>query len=466
MDPVEREIASVESTKDIYSDIYNARVFYNLFKDKIRWCKDYGGWFIYNDQYWERDNNDTIKRYAIKAHAHMCNQLENIRDKKYFTHLKNSAADNKLNAMLSCSKAYLGALSDEFDSDQYLFNCKNAVIDLRTGQTVTRVPGMLITKMANVEYKAEATCLIWLKFLNDIFLGKQELIDFMQQAIGYSLSGDVREQCLFILYGVGRNGKSRFLSCIAQLLGDYASSCPASTFIKKNNNGQGIPNDIARLKGARMVTAIESNQNVSLDESTIKHITGGTDKVTARFLNREFFEFLPTFKIFFTTNHKPNIRGTDPGIWRRIKMVPFDFKITDETDDKYLGEKLMQEFPGILNWALEGNKKLREKGLQTPQEIKRATDTYRAEEDIIGQFIRDNCLIDEEGWTTVSEFKDRLHAFCGFKLSQKQIGSYMEANNFKDDDNRKQIDGRAVRVYKRIRFISVHEAQTDMGWME
>lgn len=466
MDPVQKEIASVESTKDIYSDIYNARVFHNLFKDQIRWCKDYGGWFIYNGKYWERDSNDTIKRYAIKAHGAMCGELERIKDKKYFTHLKNSAADNKLNAMLSCSKAYLGALSDEFDADQYFFNCKNGFIDLRTNTKLPHCHQMLFTKMSGVEYDSSAQCPVWLKFINDVFMGKQEIIAFMQQAIGYSLSGDVREQCLFILYGVGRNGKSRFLSTITELLGDYASSCPASTFIKKNNNGGGIPNDIARLKGARMVTAIESNQNVSLDESTIKHITGGTDKVTARFLNREFFEFLPTFKIFFTTNHKPNIRGTDPGIWRRIKMVPFDFKVTDETDDKYLGEKLREELPGILNWALEGSKSIRSKGLQTPQEIKRATDRYRNEEDIIGQFIRDNCTTDETGWVTVSEFKDKLYEFCGFKLSQKQIGSYMEANDFKDDDNRKNIDGRAVRIYKRLRFIAAHDTQTDMGWTE
>lgn len=466
MDPADKAFAAVESTKEMYCDIYNARVFRDLFKEKIRWCKDYGGWFIYNDHVWQRDGNDTIKRYAIKAHGHMCGQLELMKDKKYFTHLKNSAADQKLNSMLSCAKAYLGCEADEFDADQYLFNCRNGVVDLRTGCFAPHNHEHLMTKIADVNFELEAKCPVWLKFLNDIFLGKQELIDFMQLAIGYSLSGDVREQCLFILYGVGRNGKSRFLSCISDMMGDYAASCPASTFIKKNNNGQGIPNDIARLKGERMVTAIESNQNVSLDESTIKHITGGTDKITARFLNREFFEFLPTFKIFFTTNHKPNIRGTDPGIWRRIKMVPFDFKVTDETDDKFLGEKLKNEIAGIFNWALEGHKKFRETGLITPPEIRRATDIYRAEEDAIGQFIKDECIVDKDAWIPVNEFKDRMFTILGFKLSQKQIGAYMEAQGYKDDDNRKAIQGRTVRVYKGIRFASAHESQVDGGWTE
>jgi putative DNA primase/helicase len=396
----------------------------------------------------------------------MCSDIEKVKDKKYFTHLKNSAASQKLTAMLTCAKAYLGVNSDEFDADQYMLNCENCIIDLRTGKQLSHSPNALMTKIAHVNYDPDAQCPVWLKFLDDIFLNKQDLIDFMQQAIGYSLSGDVREQCLFILYGVGRNGKSRFLSCISDMLGDYSSSCPASTFIKKNNNGQGIPNDIARLKGSRMVTAIESNQNVSLDESTIKHITGGTDKVTARFLNREFFEFLPTFKIFFTTNHKPNIRGTDPGIWRRIKMVPFDFKVTDETDDKYLGEKLRAELSGILNWALDGNKSVRERGLITPKDIQRATAVYRAEEDAIGQFIKDECIVDTAGWISVAEFKDRMFIALGFKLSQKQIGAYMEANGYKNDDNRKNVDGKTVRVYNGIRWSAAGETQTDIGWEE
>lgn len=463
---MDKDVAAVESPKEILSDIYNGRVFSTLFKDTIRWCKDYGGWFVFNSKVWERDTNDQIIRYAIKAHAHMASDPDKMKNRRYFTHLKNSASGSALNQMLHCAKADLGAYSNEFDADHYMLNCKNTIIDLKTGVRLPHSPHALMTRMANVDYDPDALCPVWLKFLNDIFCGRQELIDFMRQAVGYSLSGDVREQCLFILYGIGRNGKSIFLSTISDMLGDYSTSCPASTFIKKNNNGQGIPNDIARLKGSRMVTAIESNQNVSLDESTIKHITGGTDKVTARFLNREFFEFLPTFKIFFTTNHKPNIRGTDPGIWRRIKMVPFDFKVTDETDDRYLGEKLKAEFSGILNWALAGSKMLREKGLITPPIVRRSTDSYRDEEDIIGLFIKDNCIVCDDGWVNVNDFKEKLFEFCGFKLSQKQVSSYMENHGMKDEDNRKVVSGKTFRIYKGLRFVSGNETQTDIGWSE
>ncbi len=463
-DPVQKAIETGRSNANIYSDIYNANIFCELWKDKIRWSKDYGGWFIFNGSYWERDGNDRIKHYAMLTHAHMIAQTELLKDKKYFTHLKNSAADNKLNAMLSCSKPHLGARSEDFDRDQHLFNCINGVIDLRSGLKFPHAPQHLITKLANVVFDAEAKCPTWEKFLQDIFLGNQEIIDFMQTAVGYSMTGDVREQCLFILYGVGRNGKSRFLSCINDLLGDYAMNCPSSTFIRKNNQGGGVPNDVARLKGARMVTAVENNQNVSFDESMIKQLTGGTDKLTARFLNKEFFDFMPTFKIFFTTNHKPNIRGTDDGIWRRIKMVPFDFKVTDATDDRQLGEKLRTEMSGILNWALAGCKRWREQGLITPAAIKASTENYKDEEDFIGEFIKDKCAIDKDAYITVKDFKDSIIAHCGFKMSGKTISSYMESKGFKAPDNRKTIDGATIRIYTGLRFTEHYEKQQNLGW--
>lgn len=466
MDPVQKAIDGVSGTRDIYSDVYNAKIFCELWKDKIRWSKDYGGWFIFNGKYFERDNNDQIKRYAVLTYEHMTAQIDKIKDKKYFTHLKNTAGDQKLNAMLSCSKPYLAVKSDDFDADQHLFNCDNGVIDLRSGLKFPHAPQHLMTKISSVSFDRDAQCPVWLKFLNDIFLGNQEIIDFMQTAIGYSLSGDVREQCLFILYGTGRNGKSRFLSCINELLSDYAINCPSTTLIRKQNQSGGIPNDIARLKGSRMVTAVENNENVSFDESMVKQLTGGTDKITARFLNREFFDFFPTFKIFFTTNHKPNIRGTDPGIWRRIKMIPFDFKITDSTDDRFLGEKIRQEMSGILNWVLAGHKRWRQDGLQTPNAIKMATDNYRDEEDIIGEFIKDKCTLDANSFLSVKTFKDAIIDHIGFKISGKTISSYMELHGLKDIDNRKTIDGQTVRIYKGLKLTNQYEAQQSMGWTE
>lgn len=463
MNPVDQYVASIDGTKDIYSDIYNAKIFHGLWKDKIRWSKDYGGWFIYNGRFWQRDTNDEIKRYAMLTHAHLIKDLERIKDKKYFTHLKNSAADNKLNSMLSCAKPFLSALPEHFDCNDSLFNCLNGTLDLENERFTVCNPSDLITKSSNVKFEPLAQAPLWDKFLADIFLGNQEIIEFIQDVIGYSLTALTREQCLFIFYGSGRNGKSRFIDTVVNMMGDYAMNCPSSTFIRKQQAS--IPNDIARLKGARMVTAIENNQNVSFDESMIKQITG-EDKITARFLNKEYFDFSPTFKIFFATNHKPNIRGTDIGIWRRIKMIPFKFQITDATEDKALGSKLNAELPGILNWALTGHLRWKKRGLVTPPAIKMATEAYKDDEDSVGQFIKDHCTMGEGFHVTVNEFKDRLIGFLGWRISQKQISGYMEAHGFKDADNRKKIDGVDVRVYTGLRFNQPYERQANMGWTE
>src|SRR5699024_1197569 len=172
------------------------------------------------------------------------------------------------------------------------------------------------------------------------------------KAVGYSLSGDISEEVIFFLTGSGGNGKSKFLEAIQNVLGDYAKQTNANTFIRKQNDTN-INNDIARLDKARFVSAVESEQGQQLAESLVKQLTGG-DKIAARFLRKEFFEFKPEFKIFFSTNHKPIIRGTDDGIWRRIRLIPFNARFEGSKRDINLSDKLAKESPGILNWALEG----------------------------------------------------------------------------------------------------------------
>ena len=291
-----------------------------------------------------------------------------------------------------------------------------------------------------------------MKFLDDIFLGREDIIDFMQRVIGYSMTASIKEHCLFILYGEGRNGKSIFINTIAKLMGDYWINCPSTTFVKKSNSS--IPNDVAALKGARFVTAIESNQNVTLDEALIKQMTGG-DKITARFLHREYFSFHPTFKIFIATNHKPNIRGTDTGIWRRIRMIPFDLKVTDAKDDKNLGEKLIEELPGIALWAAQGCIKWMNDGLKTPQTIIDATCEYKEEEDDLGQFIRDYCVKDAKAFIPVNEFKNRFKDVNSYYKSQKNIAEYMKRHGF--DIGRPYVNGLQIRSWMGLKFLTAHQ---------
>jgi putative DNA primase/helicase len=194
---------------------------------------------------------------------------------------------------------------------------------------------------------------------------------------------------MFILYGTGANGKSTFLNVIQRILGDYAISTYADTFMKRNNDT--ATNDIARLRGTRFVTTTETEQGKRLSEHLIKQVTGN-DPLTARFLYGEYFNFIPTFKIFMASNHKPVIRGTDHGIWRRIKLIPFTTRITEDKMDKYLEQKLLEEKSGILNWLIEGVLKWQEEGLKTPKIIESATDEYRGEMDVIGNFIKERCV--------------------------------------------------------------------------
>jgi putative DNA primase/helicase len=247
----------------------------------------------------------------------------------------------------------------------------------------------MITKIAHVTYDPAADCPVWKNFIMEIMNFNADLIRFIQTAAGWAITGNTSEQTMFILFGSGANGKSTFLNTIMNILGDYAIASPTETFMKKNSEQN--TNDIARLRGTRFVTTTEAEQGKRLSETLIKQITGN-DRMTARFLYGEYFSFKPTFKIFMATNHKPVIKGTDHGIWRRIKLIPFTTRIEEERQDKDLEEKLMAEAPGILNWLLEGTKRWCAERLKAPPAVTSATDEYRGEMDVIGAFIKERCI--------------------------------------------------------------------------
>jgi putative DNA primase/helicase len=216
-----------------------------------------------------------------------------------------------------------------------------------------------------------------------------ELVMFLQTACGWGITGDTSEQVMFILFGSGANGKSTFLNTVQNILGDYAATAQTETFTRQNADK--ISNDIARLRGTRFVTAAETEQGKRLYEPVIKQITGN-DKLTARFLYSEYFSFQPAFKLFMATNHKPNIKGTDYGIWRRIRLIPFTTTVSPENQDMELESKLLREASGILNWLVEGAMRWKRERLVTPELITSATDEYRGEMDVIGNFIKEVCV--------------------------------------------------------------------------
>ena len=308
-------------------------------------------------------------------------------------HLKKTRSNNAKKAMIKELEHHVPILPKNMDTDKMLVNCKNGIIDLAKGQLISHNAEKFMTKMLNVPFNDNVgEPVLWLNFLNDIFNSDRELIRYIQKASGYSLSGLTSEQCVFFLYGTGRNGKSTFLEIIRYIMGDYATNIQPETIMVKPS-GSSANSDIARLKGARLVTSVEPNEGMRINEGLLKQLTGD-DIVTARKLYGDEFEFKPEFKLWMATNHKPIIRGTDTGIWRRIHIIPFTVSIPKEKVDKNLKYKLKAELPSILSWMAEGFRLWQSEGLDMPKVMKDAVDDYRHEMDVISAFT-DACCITE-----------------------------------------------------------------------
>lgn len=380
-----------------FTDLGNAKRLVAKYGHTIRYCCEMKKWLLWNGSKWEEDKVMGIRGYATDVVKSIPGEHQKIQDKtlreKLFKHALKSESLWGIEAMIELAKSESGVATrlDSFDRDPYHFHVKNGVIDLETGAFLPHDPAMLNSKVADVEYDSEAKCPEWEKFLSKVMRGNKELIKYLQKAIGYSLSGSIEEQIMFILHGTGANGKSTFINTIMSLFGDYAMQTPTSTLLVKNQSY--ISNDLARLRATHLVVAMEANEGQKLDESLIKQMTGG-DRITARFLHQEFFEFIPRYKIFLITNHLPTIHGTEKAIWRRIKKIPFEVTIADDEIDKHLSEKLLREASGILNWAIEGCMLWHKEGLTPPEEVVSATEEYRDEMDVIERFIKERCVLD------------------------------------------------------------------------
>jgi putative DNA primase/helicase len=303
-------------------------------------------------------------------------------------HAISSGARARIDAMLYLARPHLSVRVNDLDSDLMLFNVANGTLDLRTFKLESHTPSALITKLSPVVYDPVAVCLHWLRFLEEITCGDTEIVEYLQRAVGRSLTGGTLEHALFMLCGSGCNGKTTFIEALRNVFGDYARAADFSTFMQQRSSAA-PRNDLAMLCGARLVTATESDDGNHLAESFVKQITGG-DTVTARFLYGEHLEFDPHFKLWLSANHKPNIRGTDDGIWRRIRLIPFTVRIADDKIDHSLPDKLKAESPGILAWAVNGLRNVTV-GLNEPDCIRNATAEYRQDEDGIGRFIQARC---------------------------------------------------------------------------
>lgn len=393
------------------TDLGNSRVFVRLHGRDVRWCPAMpgSGWMIWQGSRWVPDETRRTMQLAADVAVEWRNRADG--DPKLLKHALRSESAGSIRALLdlACSHRDVATKKDAWDADLWLFNTPDYTY---APLSLTRYPPRrtdLITRQAAVSADPDGGCPVWLGFLRRVMGGDEEMVSFLQRAVGYCLTGSIQEQCLFIAYGRGANGKSTFMDTVSYLLGDYAVTTPVETFVGRREGA--IPNDLAALAGARLVTCSESTEGAGLDEGLVKLATGG-DPISARFLNREFFSFIPRFKLWMLTNHKPVIRGTDEGIWRRLRLIPFLQVIPPEERDGQLPTKLRKEAPAILQWAIEGLKEWRRVGLAPPAAVLEATAEYRAEMDILGDFLTDCCTLGENLQTGNAEVYAAHRGWC------------------------------------------------------
>lgn len=421
-----------------FDDTGNAERLVDLFGEQIRFNYIDGKWLYYDGRKWCYDNSGTLERLADKAVLAMKaeakfyerSDAETGGDmlKNFEKHLKTSRSYNAKKAMLHEARHHVPVLPAQLDKYKMVINTPSGVLDLKSGALSEHRSEAYFTKITSVEYTTNADCPMWKKFLSDIFGGDNDLIRYVQKAVGYSLTGSTAEQCSFFLFGTGRNGKSTFLDIIREIMGDYASNIQPETIMVKKSQSSAINSDIARLKGARFVTSVEPNEGARLNEGLIKQISGD-DIVTARKLYGDEFEFKPEFKLWIATNHKPTIRGTDTGIWRRVHMIPFTVQIPEDKVDRQLKYKLGRELPAIFRWAVDGCLLYQSEGLGMPKAVMQMVKEYRREMDVISAFVEDRCREGTNEYEQATALYAAYSKWCDdnneYKMSNTKFGIEM-----------------------------------------
>ena len=386
------------------SDLGNARWTLARIRDSgsdVRYVPERGRFVVLEEGIWRVDLLQRVRTEVQNAAVAMMKYARERADStngprlaKWATY---SQSSNGIRAALTELEALEGVATpfDDFDGHEHLIAARNGVIDLRTGQLRPHDPALLLTKRVDLDYDPSARSELWEKFLTDIFPDNPDLPAYMQRLLGYGITGSTAEQCFAVFWGQGANGKSTLTDTLSDIFGDFTTNTPFATFEAKR--GDSIPNDIAALKGARLILASEGDHGRPMAEATLKRMSGG-DKVAARFMRQEFFEFTPEGLIVLTTNNKPEFRGQDEGLWRRVKMIPFTRYFAPDERDHRLKSKLTSEehATAILAWAVQGAREWYEGGLRDVESIVDATREYRVVSDKLAGFIGGEYVIDRD----------------------------------------------------------------------
>lgn len=393
-----------------FSEDELAATFADRHREHWRYVAGWGQWLNWTGTVWRRE--ETLQAFDLARQV--CREAAvSAPSARTRTKLSSASTVAAVERLARTDRRH-ASTSEVWDRDPWLLNTPGAVIDLRTGNGAAHDPGLFMTKIAGAS--AEGACPTWLTFLDTVTGGDADLQAYLQRMAGYCLTGMTSEHALFFLYGTGANGKSVFANTLTSIMGDYATVAAMDMFMA--THGDRHPTDMAGLRGARIVTSIETEQGSRWAESKLKALTGG-DRITARFMRQDFFEFMPQFKLLVVGNHKPSIRNVDEAMKRRLHMVPFTVTIPAAKRDRHLPERLLAERDGILAWMIDGCIEWQRIGLKPPAAVMDATEDYFEAEDAIGRWIEECC---ETGRPSLSAGSTEL--FASWKTWAEANGEY------------------------------------------
>jgi len=415
------------------TDLGNSERFSNQHGEDARFVYPWRTWLTWTGTRWEPDEGGATSRMAKETVRSIYGEAAGAEDaerrKAVSSHAKRSEGRARIEAMVALAQSELPIRPDELDLDPWLLNTASGTVDLSTGEVRGHDRDDMLTKLAPVGYDPDAEAPAWEAFLGRI-LPDEAVREFVRRLAGYSLTGSTREHVLPILYGSGANGKSTFVNTLMQAMGDYASQTAPDLLLAKQGSH---PTELADLFGTRLAASIEVNEGRRFNESLVKQLTGG-DTVKARRLYENFWQFEPSHKVWLATNHRPDVRGTDQAIWRRIKLIPFTVSIPPEEQDTELPEKLRDELPGVLAWAVKGCLEWQRDGLGEPDEVRRATNQYRAHMDILAGFVDERCVIEQRAWAK-------------FKTLYEEYSLWAEESGERPESKRRFSDQLSERGY-------------------
>jgi putative DNA primase/helicase len=457
------------------SDTGNAERLLAAYGDRLRYCDVWRRWLVWDGRRWKEDPAGCrVERYARRVVRGMFKEATALApadakaSEALFKHALASQAAGRLVAMVQVARTYsqVWITSDDLDADPWLLNCRNGIIDLRSGRLLPHDPARLLTRMAPVEYDPAAPAPAWERFVAGVTETAQgqpdpALAAYLQRAIGHSLTGDQAEQAVYFPYGKGANGKSTLLNTIKFALGEYAMQAKDDLLMVKRHEAH--PTELADLYRKRLVVSTELEDGRRLAEALVKQMTGG-ERIRARRMREDFWEFDPTHTVWVAANHRPEIRGTDHAIWRRIRLLPFDCTYYDRQEDAPEGlkhrvkdtdlmDRLRGELPGILAWAVRGCVAWKREGLVVPERVREATATYRADMDVLAAFLEERCEIVSQASCLATPLYRAYVAWCeanGEKPeSQTRFGGRLEERGHAKA--RGGAGGQTVRLGLRLR---------------